>query len=363
MASHGHLPEKQQTLTQQVTPADIDAAEGKSRFKWTDILKMLVFLGIGFFFIYWFLLKLSQEQKEAIWASFLDADYLWVVAAMLCSLLSHFVRALRWSLLFKPLGRKPAMNNIFGSVVVAYLANLAFPRAGEVMRCATLRTSDGIPMEKSLGTVVTERLIDTLAFGLVVLIGILAMFGRAKDWLYDTLSQHFESLPNMAVILSVLAVLAVAAFVLYRLFWKKLLHISLFKKINDMIIGMIDGVKSILHLGLRDTILFLVYSAIIYLLYILGGLIIFKAFGETHPLGMAAAFVVYLFGSVGMTFSQGGIGVYPALVQMALDIYGVSVEVGTACGWLLWGSQQVVVILVGAAYLVYFSMKKRRRKE
>ena len=76
---------------------------------------------------------------------------------------------------------------------------------------------------------------------------------------------------------------------------------------------------------------------------------------------MRAAFVVYLFGSVGMTFSQGGIGVYPVLVQLALDIYGISMEVGTACGWLLWGSQQAVVIAVGAAYLIYFSIMKKRQ--
>ena len=75
------------------------------------------------------------------------------------------------------------------------------------------------------------------------------------------------------------------------------------------------------------------------------------------------AFVVYLFGTVGMTFSQGGIGVYPALVMMGLtDIYGISMEVGTACGWLLWGSQQAVVVAVGAVYLIYFSIKKRSNK-
>ena len=64
-----------------------------------------------------------------------------------------------------------------------------------------------------------------------------------------------------------------------------------------------------------------------------------------------------------MTFSQGGIGVYPVLVQLALDIYGVGMEVGTACGWLLWGSQQAVVIALGAAFLVYFSIKKRSQKQ
>lgn len=330
--------------------------------RWKDVLRLVIFLGIGFFFIYWFLLKLDPEQKTAIWQSFVGANYWWVALAMACSLLSHLMRALRWRLLYHPIGYNPGLNNTFGSVVVAYLANLAFPRAGEVMRCATMRTSENIPMEKSLGTVVTERIIDVLAFALVIVVGMLAMFGQAKDWLYDTLSEKYDRLPNMAMILGTLAALAILAFLFYKLFWKKLLKISLFKKVDDLMRGMVGGVKSIIHLGGRKTVMFIVYSIAIYLLYILGGLIIFQAFNETAGLGFGAAFVLYLFGSVGMTFSQGGIGVYPVLVQAALAIYGIGMEVGAACGWLLWGSQQAVVIVVGAAYLVYFSLIKRKNK-
>lgn len=331
--------------------------------RWKDVLRLVVFLGIGVFFIYWFLLKLDPEQKAAIWQSFREANYWWVAAAMACSLMSHAVRALRWQLLFHPIGYRPGLNNIFGSVVVAYMANLAFPRAGEVMRCATMRTSEKIPMEKSLGTVVTERIIDVIAFAIVIVIGLLAMFGQAKDWLYDTLSEKYDHLPNMFMIGAALAVLAVLTLLFYKLLWKRLLKIAFFRKIDDLVRGMVDGVKSILHMGTRQTLLFVAYSIVIYLLYILGGLIIFQAFGETSGLGFDAAFVVYLFGTVGMTFSQGGIGVYPVLVQMALAIYGIGLEVGTACGWLLWGSQQAAVIAVGAIYLIYFSVKKRSSKK
>ena len=196
-----------------------------------DILKMVLFLGIGIFFIYWFLLKLEPEQKAAVWRSFVSADYAWVAVSVAICLLSHLVRALRWRLLFRPIGYTPNVNNTFGSVIVAYLANLAFPRAGEVVRCATLRTSEEIPIEKSLGTVVTERLIDTLAFALVVLIGMLVMFGQAKDWLYNTLSEKYDNLPNMTVIISVLIGMALLAFVVYKLLWKRLLNIPFFKKI------------------------------------------------------------------------------------------------------------------------------------
>ncbi|MBR1783817.1 MAG: flippase-like domain-containing protein [Bacteroidales bacterium] len=333
-----------------------------NRRRWADVLKMVVFLGIGVFFIYWFLLKLDATQKAAIWQSFLEADYRWVAACIGCSLLSHLLRALRWRLLFSPMGHMPSVGNTFGSVMIAYLGNLAFPRAGEVMRCATLRTSEGIPIDRSLGTVVTERIVDLLAFVLIVVIGLLAMYGGVKDWLYDTLSVRFSSLPGMGMVAGVVAVALAAAFVAYKLFWKRLLRYRFFRKVDDLVRGMLDGLKSIFHLGAGRTAWFLALSAGIYLLYIVCGLVLFQAFQATSGLGLTAAFAVYLFGTVGMTFSQGGIGVYPVLVQLALEIYGVPLEVGTACGWLLWAAQQALVIVVGGAFMVYFSLKKNKQK-
>lgn len=341
---------------------DSAPAQPKKKNILGDALKLIVFLGIGIFFVYWFLLKLDAEQKAAIWQSFISANYFWVGVAMLCCLLSHLVRAMRWQLLFDPMGCRPRLNSTFGSVVVAYMANLAFPRLGEFVRCGTLRTSDGIPVEKSLGTVVVERTIDLLAFGIIVVIGLLVMFGKAKDWLYDGLAQKFQSLPNMTMIIIACVMLAAAAFAAYKLFYKKLLRFPFFQKIDKFLQGAIDGLKSIFKLKPRSVVLFILYSAIIYLLYILGGLIIFQAFAETSWLGMRAAFVLYLFGTVGMTISQGGLGAYPVLVWQALAIYGISDTVGMAAGWLLWSSQQAIVIAVGLLYTIYFSLIKKGSK-
>ncbi len=327
-----------------------------------DILKFVVFLSIGIFFIYWFLLKLDADEKAAIWESFLSARWGWVGIVMLASLVAHFVRALRWQLLFKPLEHSPSVNNTFGAVMVMYLANLAFPRLGEVMRCAMLRTSDSIPMEKSLGTVVTERLFDTLMFMLIVLLGFLLMFNSVKDFIYDSLSQKFSTLPTLAGIVVAGIILLVILFVIYKIFHEKLMNFSLYRKIMELIKGCVDGVKSILHLGPKATLLFLIYSLIIYFLYIAGGWLILEAFADTAHLGFQTAFVIYLFGSVGMMISQGGLGAYPVLVWQALALYGIGESTGLACGWLLWGSQQAIVIVVGLAYLIYFSLLKKKKK-
>jgi uncharacterized protein (TIRG00374 family) len=327
-----------------------------------DLLKFIVFLGIGVFFIWWFLLKLDTEQKVAIWQSFLSANWRWVAVVMIISLLSHFVRALRWRLLFKPILYYPSLGNTFGAVMVTYLANLAFPRLGEVMRCAMLRTSDKIPMEKSVGTVVTERLFDTLMFVVIVLLGFLLMFSSVKDFIYDSLSEKFSTLPSMVGIAVAGVAALVILFVIYKLFHEKLLKFKPYNKAFEMIKGCASGVKSILHLGPKSSILFIVYSAIIYFLYIAGGWLILKAFGDTQALGFQTAFVIYLFGSVGMMISQGGLGAYPVLVWQALALYGVGETTGLACGWLLWGSQQAIVIVVGLAFLIYFSLLKKERK-
>lgn len=325
-------------------------------------MKFIVFLGIGVFFIWWFLLKLDAEQKVAIWQSFLSANWRWVAVVMIISLLSHFVRALRWRLLFKPIGYYPSLGNTFGAVMVTYLANLAFPRLGEVMRCAMLRTSDKIPMEKSVGTVVTERLFDTLMFVVIVLLGFLLMFSSVKDFIYDSLSEKFSTLPSMVGITVAGVAALVILFVIYKLFHEKLLKFKPYNKAFEMIKGCASGVKSILHLRPKSSILFIVYSAIIYFLYIAGGWLILKAFGDTQALGFQTAFVIYLFGSVGMMISQGGLGAYPVLVWQALALYGVGETTGLACGWLLWGSQQAIVIVVGLAFLIYFSLLKKERK-
>jgi len=339
------------------TPAD-----KSSKFRASQVLKPILFIGIGFFFIYWFLLKLEPEQKRTVWESFVGANYGWVAAAMVCCLFSHLVRALRWQLLYRPLGYRPSLNKTFGSVVVAYMANLAFPRLGEVLRCATLRTSADIPIEKSLGTVVTERVIDVLLFGLVVLAGMLVMYSDIKGWLYDGLLQKAGSLPSLPLLCGLLVGAALIGWAGYRLFWKRLLRFAPFRKIDSLVRGCFDGVASIFHLGLKDTCLFVFYSLFIYFLYMLGGFIIFQAFPETAGLGVKAAFALYLFGSIGMTFSQGGLGVYPVMVQLALALYGITLEVGTAAGWLLWGSQQAIIIVVGLGYTVYFSLCKKRNK-
>jgi hypothetical protein len=48
------------------------------------------------------------------------------------------------------------------AVYSAYLINFTIPRAGEIARASILTNYEGIPFEKGFGTIVAERVADTL---------------------------------------------------------------------------------------------------------------------------------------------------------------------------------------------------------
>ena len=326
--------------------------------KISTIIKFVVFVGLGIFFIYWFLSKLSADEKSQIWEAFGNVNYFWVAVVFVTGVLSHVARALRWRLLFEPLNYKPGLSTTFGAVMIAYLANLAVPRLGEVLRCGILNQYEKIPLQTSLGTVVTERIIDLIGFGLTVLLGLVLEFNLLKDYLYDALSQKI-AVPSLATLAAIGVAGLVLCFVLYRIFRKKLQRIPLFVKLQTTILGFWQGIKSILYL--KKPWLFVLYSLVIYSLYFVGGYFVFLVLPETMHLTLLAALMVYIFGSVGMMITPGGIGLYPALIAETLTIYKVSKPIGYALGWISWGVQQIVTLVFGMTYLIVLPLKKKKK--
>ena len=327
------------------------------RKKIGNIVKFVFFVGLGIFFIYWFLSKLTSDEKAQIWQAFDNVNYFWVVVVFITGVISHIVRALRWQLLFEPLGYKPRVSTTFGAVMIAYLANLAVPRLGEVLRCGVLNQYEKVPIQTSLGTVVTERIIDLIGFALTVLLGLVLEFNLLKDYLYDALSQKM-AVPSLATLAIVGISALVLCIVLYRIFRKKLMQIAIFVKVQTTIIGFWQGIKSILYL--RKPWLFIIYSLLIYFLYFLGGYIAFLVLPETMHLTLVAALMVYIFGSVGMMVTPGGIGLYPALIAETLSIYKITKPIGYALGWISWGVQQIVTLVFGMGYLIALPLMKKK---
>ena len=99
---------------------------------------------------------------DKLWHDFSTVHVGWIAAVMAAFTLSNLFRALRWQLLIEPLGHRAGLGNSFWSILLGYFANLGLPRMGEVVRAGALARNERIPMEKVMGTLVVDRLMDVI---------------------------------------------------------------------------------------------------------------------------------------------------------------------------------------------------------
>lgn len=311
--------------------------------------KLIFFLGLGFFFIWLFVRNLTPQQISEIFASFGRASYGWVILSVIVGAGSHAARAARWKLLMEPLGYQPRYLNVFFAVFIGYLANLALPRLGEVSRCGVLSRYEKIPFNKSFGTVITERALDMAVFIFIFLITISLQFSELKDYLYARIIEPlfgkvYHPGGGNYITWSVLGLIAAFLITLFLL-RHKFYHFRFVMKIRNMLVGFLDGMRSIF--AMKQKLAFLTYTLIIWTSYYLMTYLVFFSLPETAHLSPLAGLAVLVFGSVGIIVVQGGIGVYQAIVAETLVLYGVISTMGYAMGWLLWSAQTLMIIVMG----------------
>lgn len=331
----------------------------KARIK--SFLKFLVFLGIGILITWLSLKDLTPEHKGHLIGSFRTANYFWVVLVIAIGIFSHILRALRWNMLLEPIGKTPSLKNTFLAVMTGYFANLAFPRLGEVTRCGVLLTTDKIPVNKSFGTVITERGIDVLIFLILFLILITTQYHLLVDYLEQKIVPGFADKTNSMAANQLLMIIIFAGILLF------LIMIILVRnagpehqfryKIKTAVLGFWEGLISIR--SIKMPWLFVLYSLLIWFCYFLMTYLCFRALDETAGLPAMAGFAVLVMGSVGIMITPGGIGLYPLIARDTLILYGVGSSTGFAIGWIVWGSQTLMIITTGIIALIWLRVESR----
>ncbi len=323
-------------------------------------LKFSFFLGLGLLIIWLSLKDLTSEERVQILHSFRTANYYWVGLAVVLGIFSHILRSARWILFFEPLGFKPKLKTTFYAVMVGYFANMAFPRLGEVTRCGIMSKYEKVPFQKALGTVVTERAIDMLIFFLLFLLMFFTQLGTIKDYLdqniYPKMVAKFGTLHYSRMIFLSLGGLALFIILLWFALRKKVLASKAFQKLKTLVIGFWEGLKSLSQV--RKPGLFVFYSVMIWVLYFFMLYVIFFCFAETSGLGPGAGLSSLVLGSVGIMITPGGIGLYPAIVQETLLLYGIAKPTGLALGWIAWTAQTLMILVVGGVSLLLLSIKR-----
>lgn len=214
----------------------------------------------------------------------------WLAFSLVFEVLSHVFRGLRWKQTLEPLGEHPRTSTSIHAIFLSYAASLVFPRSGEVARCGVLKKLDGVSFAKSLGTVVTERVVDMVCVVIIALGVLLLQF----DVLHNYFSQNgsnIDSLVNMLTSAD-LYLWAGAAIALIVGGYFGIRHLSLADKVKETMHNLWEGIGSVRQV--KNLPLFLFYSAAIWGCYILQFYLTFYAFDFTAHLGFKAGLAVFI---------------------------------------------------------------------
>lgn len=300
--------------------------EKKSTNPLKSILTIIISLAFAGFFLW---LALRDFDFDIVKKSLAKANYMWVVFAALFGVLAYWFRAVRWNLLLEPMGHHISNSNAFWTISFGYLMNLTIPRSGEVARATALYGVEKVPVDKSFGTIILERVVD-----LVCMMGFL---GLTLIFKYDVILSFYQNSgininPNKVIL--IISILALGA-VLFFAFKKKLSKVPVLDKIIGFIDGIIQGLTSIFKL--KQKVKFILYTLGIWICYYMAAYLVCFALPETSDFTIADGFFIIVVGTLGMIVpASGGIGAFNLAMKygfMALFLsMGKSAEFGGEMG-------------------------------
>lgn len=324
------------------------------------LLKIGFFFLLGIALIWWSLHQIPAEEWTKFTLALKDSK-LWIVFPVLIILgLSHFLRALRWRLIMEPLGYKPSIGNTYFAVLIGYLANLAVPRLGEVLKCTLLAKYEKVPAEKIVGTIVAERAFDVISLGVVFLLALSLQFNVIEAGWNQLKSQTAAKEPvaqdqnwTLYILMGIVLIVLALFFVLRKRLPKMI------ASVKQIITGIWEGVISATKLKQHN--LFFLYSFGIWFLYLLATYVGLHATPGTES-SFATAISCLAYASIGMILTPGGIGAYAYFMAKVLELNGVDYTLGLANGTLQWFSQFLIVIVLGGLSLILLPLINKQAK-
>ena len=333
--------------------------------KFVKALQFVLFLLAGLVLLYFAFRGIDLNDMML---QIRQANYSWVALSVFFAVLALVFRSFRWRLLIEPLDEHPKLTNIFHAINVGYLANFVFPRIGEITRCGILYRTDHIPADRLFGTVIVERIFDVLMSALMLLLILLLRYDVAGGFMMENIIQpvvnRMQGTVSMGRVIAIVALALLLCFVFYRLFRTQLSKMGVLRKIGDLMLGVVNGVKSVYRV--RNIGWFVVLNFLIFGMYFLQTYVMFFALESTSSLGVGDALFVLVLSAFALIIPvQGGIGAYHWIVSMGLTIFGIAREDGMVYATISHSVTAILFILLGAVslYFVFYGKKDRKAAE
>ena len=321
----------------------------------SDILKILFSLILGGAILYWMYRGFDFAQLGDVMLH--QMDWTWMLLSLPFGILAQAFRGWRCKLALAPLGEPPRNSTSVNSVFLSYALSLLIPRIGEFTRCGVLKRYDGVSFAKALGTVLTERVIDTLFIGLLILATFLyqfpifhTFFNQTGTRLDTMLCQFSTTGYIVTAICGVVAIISTLAL---------LRQYTIYNKVKNTISDMWTGITSLRMMDRRG--LFIVYTLAIWGCYFLHYYLTFFCFDATSHLGISCALVTFVVGSVAVIVpTPNGAGPWHFAVKTMLILYGVTDTDALYFVLIVHSVQTLLVVLIGVYAWIALMFTRRR---
>lgn len=283
-----------------------------------NILKVGWSLFLGGAILYWMYRDFNFQQVKYV--LFHKMDWTWMILSFPFGILAQMFRGWRWKQTLEPLDERPRTGVSINSIFLSYALSLVVPRIGEFARCGVLKRWDGISFPKALGTVVSERVIDSLLV-LVIAGGVFLLQIPVFLNFFDKTGTSMEGILRQftATGYLVTAICGVAVLVLLHILLKKL---AIYNKVKATLQGLWQGVISLR--GVRNVPLFIAFTIGIWLSYFLHYYLTFQCFESTSHLGIMCGLVTFIIGSIAVIVpTPNGAGPWHFAVKTMLILYGI----------------------------------------
>lgn len=283
-----------------------------------DISKVALSLLLGGLILYWMYRDFNFDDIMRVMCN--DVNWTWMLLSFPFGILAQAFRGWRWHLSLRPLGERPRYGTSVNAVFLSYALSLVIPRIGEFARCGVLRRYDGVSFPKALGTVVTERAIDSLLVALIAATTFLWQIRVFNDFFAHTGTSIEGILRGFS--LAGYIVTAVCGVAILLLLWYLLRRFAIYNKVKATVGGIWQGIMSLRIVQNKG--LFIAYTLGIWLSYFLHYYLTFFCFESTAHLGLSCALVTFVVGSIAVIVpTPNGAGPWHFAVKTMLILYGV----------------------------------------
>ena len=308
----------------------------------TNIAKIIAPILLGGAILYW--MYRGEDFMRLRHVLLEEMDWTWMLLSFPFGILAQMFRGWRWKQTLEPIDEHPRTSTSIYAIFLSYAVSLIIPRLGEFTRCGVLKRFDGCSFSKALGTVVTERAIDTLLMGTVAgltLLFQLSVFGTfftQTGTSLDTILERFSLTGYL-----VTAVCAIAILILLHILFQSL---NIYSKVKATASGIWQGVISLKDV--KNLPLFIFFTLGIWISYFLHYYLTFFCFEATSHLGLACALVTFVVGSIAVIVpTPNGAGPWHFAVKTMLILYGVVDEYALYFVLIVHTVQTMLVVALG----------------